>query len=122
MWLSLKITVFYGAPVAAVLAAMVLMVVLLMRVRAGRVRRRGAALLYLWAWLLPAASLLLIVFTAELAGYLSSTLIAYRWDVQRVQALVLGLMPVGGIVAAAVIVLHLILLAVLALLPRLRKA
>ncbi|MBY0266698.1 MAG: hypothetical protein K2W84_09825 [Burkholderiales bacterium] len=114
MWLSIKIAMFYGAPVAAVLAALVLAVVLVLRVRSGRLGWRHAGLLYLWAWLAPLAALLLIVLTGELAGYFSSTVTQYQWDGQRVLGLLQGVLPVAAYVAAAVVVLHLLLVLLLA--------
>lgn len=117
MWLSIKIAVFYGAPVAAVLAALLLMVVLALRVRNGRLPRRRAGLLFLWAWLAPAAALLLIVLTGEVAGYFSSTVTQYQWDGQRMLGLLQGVLPLAAYVAAAVLALHLLLLALLLWLP-----
>ncbi len=108
---------FYGAPVAAVLAALLLMVVLALRVRSGRLPQRRAGLLFLWAWLAPAAALLLIVLTGEVAGYFSSTVTQYQWDGQRVLGLLQGLLPLAAYVAGAVLVLHLLLLVLLAWLP-----
>lgn len=109
MWLNIKIAMFYGAPVAAVLAALVLAVVLVLRVRSGRLGWRRAGLLYLWAWQAPAATLLLIALTSEVAGYFSSTVTKYQWDGQRVLGLLQGVLPVAAYVAAAVLVLHLLL-------------
>ena len=121
MWLKIKIAMFYGAPLAALLAASVLVVVLALRVRGGRLARKRAALLFFWAWLAPAAALLLIALGGELAGFFSSNAVHYRWDMQRVAGLLHALLPVGGGIAAAVLVLHLVLLGLLSLLPQPRK-
>jgi|LNFM01.1.fsa_nt_gb hypothetical protein len=117
MWLNIKVAMLYGAPVAAVLAALLLMVVLVLRVRGGRATRWRAGLLYLWAWLAPVAALLMITLTSEMAGYFSSTVTHYQWDGQRVLGLLNGLLPVAAYVAAAVLALHLLLLALLLWLP-----
>jgi threonine/homoserine/homoserine lactone efflux protein len=122
LWLGIKIAVFYGAPPAAGLAAFAWMLVLALRVRGGKLERRRAAWLYLWAWLAPAAALLPILLTGEAAGYFSSTLAQYRWDGQRLLDLLQSLLPVGGYVAVVVFALHLLLLVLLALLPSPRKA
>ncbi len=102
MWLQLKIAVFYGAPIAAVLLAIVVLVLLLLHARSGRIPRRQAALQALWTLLLPAAAVLLIWLTGEAAGYFSSPVTRYVWDAQRALGLLQGLLPLALYVAAAV--------------------
>ena len=121
MWLNFKIAVFYGAPAAALLAVFALLVALLLRVRGGRLRPGRAAALFLWAWLAPAAALLLIVVAGELAGYWSSTVTRYHWDWRRLISLLHALLPVGGYLAAMVLALHLLLLVLLLQLRGSRK-
>lgn len=121
MWLNFKIAIFYGAPAFALLAALALLVALLLRVRGGRLRPGRAAALFLWAWLAPAAALLLIVLAGELAGHWSSTVTQYQWDWRRLINLLQALLPLGGYLAAMVLALHLLLLVLLLLLRGSRK-
>ncbi len=121
MWLNIKIGMFYGAPVLAVLLALAAFVVLLLQVRRRRISRRQAVLRYLWALLLPAGALLLIVLTGELAGYFSSSVARYAWDSDRTLGLLTGLLPLGMTVAAAVGVLQLLFWMVLLLLHDARE-
>lgn len=102
MWLNIKIGVFYGAPVLAVLLALFVLVLLLLRVRRGRLPRRRAALLSLWTLLLPAPAVLLIWLTGEAAGYFSASRGRYVWDAEISLNLLRSLLPLGVYVAAAI--------------------
>lgn len=115
MWLSIKIGMFYGAPVLALLLALAAFIVLLLRVRRGRLSRRQAALRSLWTVLLPPAAVLLIWLTGEAAGYFSSTLERYVWDPDISLNLLRGLLPLGLYVAAAIAVLQVLFWIVLSL-------
>lgn len=116
MWLNLKVGVFYGAPVAAVLLAIVACVALLLRVRKGRLSRCRAALQALWTLLLPVAAVLLIGLTGEAAGYFSSTVSRYAWDAGRALGLMQGLLPLALYVASAIAVVLLLFWTALSLL------
>jgi hypothetical protein len=102
MWLNIKIGVFYGAPVLAVLLALAVFTVLLLRVRYGRLSRRQAAFRSLWTLLLPMPAVLLIWLTGEVAGYFSSSLERYVWDPEISLNLLRGVLPLGFYVAAAI--------------------
>lgn len=115
MWLTLKIGVFYGAPILAVALALLWFVVLLLRVRRGRVTRSGAAFRYGWTLLLPVMAVLLIWLTGEAAGYFSSSLDQYAWNPEISLNLLQGLLPLGLYVGAAILVLHVLLWIVLPL-------
>ncbi len=108
MWLTLKIGMFYGAPILAVVLALVWFVVLLLRVRRGRITRKQAALRYGWSLVLPAFAVLLIWLTGEIAGYFSSTVESFVWDAELSWQLLLGLLPLGLYVGAAILVLQLL--------------
>lgn len=102
MWLNIKIGIFYGAPAFAVLLALTVFIVLLLRVRGGRLSRRQAALRSLWALLLPVPAVLLIWLTGEVAGYFSAPRERYVWDSDISLQLLRGLLPLGVYVAAAI--------------------
>jgi len=102
MWLTLKIGMFYGAPVIALLLAFVALVWLVLRVRRGQLSRGQAALRSLWTLLLPLPSVLLIWLTAEIAGRFSSPLERPVWDAEVSLSLLRALLPVGLHVAAAI--------------------
>jgi hypothetical protein len=102
MWLTLKIGMFYGAPVFALLLALAVLVLLWRRVRRGRLSRLQAALRSLWTLLLPLPAVLLIWLTGEVSGYFSSRLERYAWDADISLSLLRGLLPIGVYVAAAV--------------------
>ncbi len=116
MWLNIKIGMFYGAPVLALLLALLVLALLWRHVRRGRMTRRQAALRSLWTLLLPLSAVLLIWLTGEVAGYFSSPLERYVWDADISLGLLRGLLPVGFYVAAAVCVLLLLFWIVLSLL------
>ncbi len=102
MWLTLKIGMFYGAPVLALLLAIAILVRLGLRVRCGQLSRRVALLRALWTLLLPVAVVLLIWLTGEIAGYFSSPLERYAWDAGISLSLLRALLPVGFYIMAAV--------------------
>ncbi|MBX3651380.1 MAG: hypothetical protein KF771_08390 [Burkholderiales bacterium] len=116
MWLNIKIGMFYGVPVLALLLALLVLALLWLRVRRGRMTRRQAVLRSLWTLLLPLPAVLLIWLTGEAAGYFSSPLERYVWDAGISLGLLRGLLPVGFYVAAAVSVLLLLFWSVLSLL------
>ena len=102
MWLHIKIGMFYGAPVLALLLALAALVRLGLRVRCGQLSRSQALLCALWTLLLPVAAVLLIWLTGEAAGYFSSPLERYVWDAGISLSLLRALLPVGFYIAAAV--------------------
>ncbi|MBX9905787.1 MAG: hypothetical protein K2Y31_15665 [Burkholderiales bacterium] len=108
MWITLKIGMFYGAPILAVVLAMLWFVMLLLRVRRGQLRRSQAALRYVWALVLPVFAVLLIWLTGEIAGYFSSSVERFVWDAELSLQLLLGLLPLGFYVGAAILVLQLL--------------
>lgn len=116
MWLTLKIGMFYGAPILAVLLALLGFVVLLLQVRRGRLARSRAALQYGWALLLPVLAVLLIWLTGELAGYFSSPVERFVWDAELSLNLLRGLLPLGFYVGAAILALQVLFWIALSLL------
>ena len=80
MWLAVKIGVFYGVPTLALVVAIVYFAMLLVRVRRGTITRRKAAVRYLFTALLPAAAVMAIWCTAELAGYFAVESGGFVWD------------------------------------------
>ena len=108
MWITLKIGMFYGAPILAVVLALLWFVVLLLRVRRGQITRPRAALCYGWALVLPAFAVLLIWLTGEIAGYFSSSVERFVWDPELSWQLLLGLLPIGLYVGAAILALQLL--------------
>jgi tellurite resistance protein TehA-like permease len=102
MWLNIKIGMFYAAPVFALLLALVACVVLLQRVRSGRLSPRRAALRSLWTLFLPVSAVLLVWLTGEVAGYFSAPRERYVWDADISLNLLRGLLPIGTYVAAAI--------------------
>lgn len=102
MWLTVKIGMFYGAPVLALLLALAVLVLLWLRARRGRISRLQAALRSLWTLLLPASAVLLIWLTGEIAGYFSAPRERYIWDAEISLNLLLALLPVGVYLAAAI--------------------
>lgn len=105
-WLTLKIGVFYGAPVLAVVLALAWFAGLLLRVRRGEMTRRRAALRYGWTLLLPFGAVLLIWLTGEIAGYFSSTVQHFSWDPEISLGFLLGLLPLGLYVGAVILALQ----------------
>jgi len=114
MWLTIKIGVFYGAPILAVLLAAACFAGLLRRVRRGATRRARAALYYAATLLLPLATIGVLWATAQLASYASVPSGQYVWDSGAAIALFIGLLPVAGYVGipiAALVVLFWLTLA-----------
>lgn len=116
MWLTLKIGVFYGAPILAVVLALVWFVLLLMRVRRGRITKPKAALRFGWTLVLPLLAVLLIGLTSELAGYFSSSAEHFNWDAAHFLDLLQSLLPLGLYVGAVIVALQILFWIVLALL------
>jgi hypothetical protein len=105
MWLAIKVGVFYGAPIFAVVLAIAFLVVLLVRVRRGQVSRGKAARLYAGALLLPFAAVIVIWATAELASYFSVASGEFVWDGRAAWQLFIDLLPIAAYAGAPIIVL-----------------
>ena len=105
MLLWIKIAVLYGAPIVAVLLAVVFFAVLLMRVRRGAMTRGRAAAFYPLVLLLPAVTLVVVWGTAELASYLAVPSGRYAWDAHAALDVLTGLLPIAGYVAAPIALL-----------------
>lgn len=105
MWLTIKIGVFYGAPILAVLLAAACFVGLLRRVRQGATRRARAALYYAATLLLPLATIGVLWATAQLASYASVPSGQYVWDSGAATGLFVGLLPIAGYVGLPIAVL-----------------
>lgn len=106
MWITLKIGMFYGAPILAVVLALLWFMVLLLRVRRGGISKPQAALRYGRALVLPVFAVLLIWLTGEVAGYFSSTVTQFNWDAGLSWSLLLGLLPIGLYVGAVIVALQ----------------
>jgi hypothetical protein len=102
VWITLRIAVLYGAPIAAVAAAIAYFALLLVRVRRGALGRARAAALYPLALLLAPAALAVVWVTAELASYFSVPAGGYAWDASEALALVYALLPIAGYVGIPV--------------------
>ncbi len=105
MWLGIKIAVFYGAPVLAVVLAIAYFAVLLRRVRRGTVSRGKAAARYAATLLLPIAAVVVVWGTAELASYFSVGSERYVWDVRAALDVLIGLLPIAAYASAPIAVL-----------------
>lgn len=105
MWLAVKVGVFYGAPIAAVVLAIACFVVLLLRVRRGTLSRGKAAVLYSGTLLLPVAALLVVWATAEVASYFAVSSGNYAWDGGAALRLLLSLLPLAAYVAIPIAIL-----------------
>ena len=105
MWLWLKIAVFYGAPVLAVVLAIAYFAMLLRRIRHGTLSRRKAAALYLLTLLLPVAAVIVVWSTAELASYFSVGSDRYVWDASAALDVLIGLLPIAAYAGAPIAVL-----------------
>jgi hypothetical protein len=105
MLLWIKIGVLYGAPVLAMVLAMLYFVVLLLRVRRGAVTPAKAAARYPLALLLAPATVLVVWGTAEIASYLSVASGRYVWDAGAAWDVLVSLLPIAGYVAAPIALL-----------------
>jgi hypothetical protein len=105
MLLWIKIGILYGAPVVAVVLAMIYFVVLLLRVQRGGMTSRKAAVLYPLTLLLAPATVLVVWGTAELASFLSVPSGRYVWDASAAWEVLVSLMPIAGYVAAPIALL-----------------
>ena len=105
MLLWIKIGILYGAPVVAVVLAIVYFVVLLLRVRRGVITSRRAAARYPLTLLLAPATVFVVWATAELASYLSVPSGRYVWNGSAAWEILLSLLPIAGYVAAPIVVL-----------------
>ena len=105
VWLGIKIAVFYGAPVLAVVLAIAYFVVLLRRVRRGTLSRGKAAARYAATLLLPVAAVIVVWGTAELASYFSVGSDRYVWDVRAALEVLIALLPIAAYAGAPIAVL-----------------
>lgn len=104
MWLAIKIAVFYGAPILAVVLAIAYFAVLLIRVRRGTINRRKAAALYSSTLLLPVAAVIVVWSTAELASYFAVGSDRFVWDGSAALQLMIGLLPIAAYAGAPIAV------------------
>ena len=109
----LRIGVFYGAPVVAVVWAIGYFIVVVRRWRRGVLPRSNAALRYASTLLLPIAAVLAIWVTAELSSYLASAG-SFEWDRAASIDVLRSLLPIGGYVALPIVALNIALWVVLA--------
>ena len=114
MLLAIKIGVFYGAPIVAVVLAMGYFAVLLVRVRRGAIGRKKAAVLYSSTLLLPIATLVVVWSTAELAGYFAVPAGQYAWDGSAAVEFLVSLLPLAAYVGIPIAVLIVLFWSVLA--------
>ena len=105
MWLAIKIGVFYGAPILAVVLAIAYFAVLLARVRRGAISRGKAAALYSSTLLLPVAAVIVVWGTAELASYFAVASDRFVWDGGAALQLMIGLLPIAAYAGAPIAVL-----------------
>jgi len=115
MWLTIKIGVFYGAPILALVLAIAYFAWLLRRVRRGTTRRAKAAVLYAGTLLLPIASVVVVWATAELASYLAVASAPEAWDSGASLQLFIGLLPIAAYVGVPIAALAVLFWVVLAL-------
>jgi hypothetical protein len=102
--LAVKVGVFYGTPLAAIVLALVYFVVLGVRVRRGTIARRRAAVLYSGVLLLPLATLAIVWVTAELTGYFAAGPGTQAWDPGAAVETLIGLLPIALYVGAPIAV------------------
>lgn len=105
MSLAIKIGVFYGAPILAVLLAIAYFAVLWVRIHRGAMSRAKAAVLYPGTLLLPIAALIVVWGTAELASYFAAGSDRYVWDGGAALQVLIGLLPIAVYVAIPIAVL-----------------
>jgi hypothetical protein len=105
MLLAIKIGVFYGAPIVALLVAVVYFVVLFVRVRRGAIDGKKAAVRYSSTLLLPVATLIVVWSTAELAGYFAVPSGQYAWDGGAAVESFTSLLPLAAYVGMPIAVL-----------------
>ncbi len=102
MWLGVRIAVLYGAPIAAVAAAVAWFALLWLRVRRGKLSRVRAAALFPLALLLAPAALAAVWASAELASYFAVPAGSFAWDAGEALALLYALLPVAAYVGIPV--------------------
>ncbi|OGA37895.1 MAG: hypothetical protein A3G24_04920 [Betaproteobacteria bacterium RIFCSPLOWO2_12_FULL_62_13] len=105
MLLAIKIAVFYGAPILAVVLAIAYFAVLLVRLRRCTINRRRAAALYSSTLLLPFAAVIVVWGTAELASYFAVGSDRLVWDGSAALQSLIGLVPIAAYVGAPIAVL-----------------
>jgi hypothetical protein len=105
MLLWIKIGVFYGVPVLAVLLAIVWFIVLIRRARRGTITRGRAAGLYALTLLLPIAAVLVVWATAELSSYFAVGSGGYAWDLHASLDVLVSLLPIALYVGAPIVLL-----------------
>src|SRR4030095_11680763 len=109
----LRVGVFYGAPVVAVVWAIAYFVVVVRRWRRGILPRSSAALRYASTLLLPVVAVLAIWATAEISSYLASAG-SFEWDRAASIDVLRSLLPIGGYVALPIVALNMVLWVLLA--------
>ncbi len=114
MWFAIKVGVFYGAPIVALVLAIAYFVILLLRVRRGTLVRGKAAALCSGTLLLPVAALLVVWATAELASFYAVSSSNYVWDASAAAQLLISLLPLAGYVAIPIAILVLLFWSILA--------
>lgn len=112
--LAVKIGIFYGTPVAAVLLGGVYFAVLLIRVRRGVISRGKAALRYAGVLLLPFATLAIVWAAAELTGYLALPAEGRTWDAAAAVKTLTDLLPIAAYVGAPIAALAVLFWSLLA--------
>ncbi|MBI4195034.1 MAG: hypothetical protein HY526_08150 [Betaproteobacteria bacterium] len=105
MLLALKIGVFYGAPLVALVLAIAYFVVLLVRVRRGAIGRKKAAVRYSSTLLLAPATLIVVWGTAELTGYFAVPSGQYVWNASAAMDSLISLLPIAAYVGIPIAVL-----------------
>ena len=108
-----KIGTLYGAPLLAVLAALVAFAVLWLRVRRGAVTRARAAARCTWTLLLPVAAVAAVWEVAELSSYFAAPA-DYAWDGGAAAQVLLILLPLGLYAGAPIVLLIVAFWAILA--------
>lgn len=115
MLLVIKIGVFYGAPIAAVVLAVIYFAVLVVRVRRGAIVPRKAAIRYSAMLLLPVVVLIVVWGTAELTGYFALRPGQYVWNTGAAVEVLVSLIPLAayvGMPIGALVVLFWVLVGI----------
>lgn len=105
MLLAIKIGVFYGAPIVAVVLALTYFAVLLVRVRRGAIERKKAAVRYSSTLLLPAVTVIVVWGTAEMTGYIAIPSGQYVWNASAAMDSLVSLLPIAAYVGIPIVVL-----------------
>lgn len=105
MLLWVKISIFYGIPILAIVLAAAYFFVLRRRVRRGAITGERARRRYTLTLLLPIAAVLIVWATAEAASYLAVASDEYRWDAGAAFGLFIDLLPIAAYIGAPIAVL-----------------